>query len=50
MESTDESLVFVRSSKGGNDTALLAAFNSAEAAQELADLLNHVARSSPHEA
>lgn len=37
-----ETLVYVRSSKGGNDTALLAAFRSPEAAQELTDFLNRL--------
>jgi hypothetical protein len=39
----EESLVYVRSSKGGNDTALVAAFNSPEAAQELATFFNVLA-------
>lgn len=46
MPAHGETLVYVRSSKGGNDTALLAAFNSPEAAQELADFLNKMAAQS----
>ena len=37
-----EFLVMLRSSKGGNDTALYLAFNSAEAAQEVADFMNRL--------
>lgn len=38
----NEHLVFVESSKGGNDSALIAAFNSAQAAMEYADRQNRL--------
>lgn len=40
---TRETLVFVKSSRGGNERALLAAFNSPEAADELRQFLADIA-------
>jgi hypothetical protein len=42
-QATHETLVFVKSSRGGNERALLAAFNSPEAAAEFAQFLQDAA-------